>query len=86
MLTTVHKPKMVQQPGDKPAKPLAIVEYNKNMGLVDKSDMQISFTDSTRQTIKWYKEFFFHLIDICVYNAYIVYTNTKGIELKLSDF
>jgi len=40
-------------------KPNSVIDYNANMGLVDKSDMQISFNTTSRKSIKWYKKFFF---------------------------
>ena len=48
MLSTVHNSAMMPQPDGKPSKPLAVLDYNNHMGLVDKSDMQMSFRDSTR--------------------------------------
>jgi len=64
MLSTVHTPKMVSinkcdHSGNKIKKPQCILEYNVNMGLVNKFDMQIAFNNSARKTIKWYKKFFF---------------------------
>lgn len=40
-------------------KPQSVVDYNKNMGLVDKADMQMSFNDSARKSTTWYKKLFF---------------------------
>ena len=54
--------------------PLFVVQYNSNMGLVDKSDMQMSFTDSTRKTLKWYKKMFFHMIHVCA-KCCLLYTS-----------
>jgi len=64
MLSTVYTPKMVStnkcdRSGNKLKKPQCILEYNVNMVLIDKSNMQISFNNSARKTIKWYKKFFF---------------------------
>jgi hypothetical protein len=36
-------------------KPLCTVDYNSNMGAVDNKDMQISFSECIRKTIKCYK-------------------------------
>ena len=35
-------------------KPECIDSYNKHMGAVDKTDMQISSAECTRKTRKWY--------------------------------
>jgi len=64
MLSTVHNCAMVPQPDGKPSKPLAVLDYNSHMGLVDKSNMQMSFGNSTRHSMKWYKKLFFRLLDI----------------------
>jgi len=58
MLSTVHHSSMIPQE-DKPSKPLMVIDYNQHMGLVDKSDMQMSFSDTTRRSMKWYKKLFF---------------------------
>lgn len=54
-------------------KPKCVLNYNSNMGSVDKSDMMISYNDSTRKGQKWYIKLFFHLLDLSVLNAYYLY-------------
>ena len=89
MLSTVHTNVIIathkthHRTGEPIRKPKCIVEYTKNMGAVDKSDMQISLADCTRKTRKWYKKLFFHLVDITMYNAYILYQENQG---KKSSF
>ena len=63
-----------------------MVEYNKHMGIVDQCDMQLSFTESTRKTMKWYKKLFIHLLDLAVYNSYILYKESRNVEMELSTF
>jgi hypothetical protein len=67
MLTTIHEDLMIETgktdhtTGENIIKPLSVVKYNENMGLVDKANMQISFTANVRKTLKWYvKVFFLH--------------------------
>lgn len=67
-------------------KPASVIDYNENIRLIDKSDMQISFTDSARKKTKWYKRFFFHLLDIAVYNAFSIHGMKTGKKLQLGDF
>ena len=52
-------------------KPLYIVECNQNMGAVDKTDMQLSFTECVLKSKKWYKKFF-HLLDLSTLNSCLV--------------
>lgn len=72
MLTTLHHSMMVEtekydrETGQRIKKPLCIVQYNKCMRAVDQVDMQISFSDCLRKTIKCYKKLFFYLLDITV--------------------
>lgn len=60
MLCTIHKPRMIEtQKSDWKTqkiveKPECIVHYNRNMGSVDKTDMQISFVECLQKTIKRY--------------------------------
>lgn len=54
-------------------KPRHIVEYNKNMSGIDKSDQMVSYYSTPRKTIRWYKKIIFHLLDISMWNAYYLY-------------
>jgi len=54
-------------------KPHCISQYNKHMGYVDKVDMQLSFTDSNKKVMKWYKKVVFHFINLMLYNAYVLF-------------
>ncbi|XP_037790570.1 piggyBac transposable element-derived protein 4-like [Penaeus monodon] len=65
--------------------PKAIIDYNKNMRLVDKSYM-ISFNECLRKTQKWYKKYFFHLMDLCVLNAYYIHSSLTGKKTGLRVF
>ena len=67
-------------------KPLCVKEYNENRGLVDKYGMQISFSECTRRSVKWYKKFFFHLMDLTIYNAYVLYKLKKNVNLRLATY
>ena len=89
MITTLHEPAMVETEksdratGRKIKKPLCIVKYNENMRAVDQVDIQISFSECLRKTVKWYKKLFFHLFDITVQNTYAMFkmNNERNVEL-----
>ncbi|XP_043263719.1 uncharacterized protein LOC122403958 [Colletes gigas] len=49
-------------------------------------DAIISTISCTRKTLKWYKKFFFHLLDISIWNAYCLYKfNTKK-NISMSNY
>jgi hypothetical protein len=56
------------------------------MGSVDRSDMQISYIECVRKTVKWYKKLFFHLLDISVLNSYILHKQKTGQNIQFCDF
>ena len=83
MLTTLNIPAILNTSekhyatGEFMHKPECVVSYTKNKGAVDKTDMQISLTKCTRKIHKWYRKLFFHLIDMCLYNAFVLYKVIK---------
>nr|XP_054930729.1 piggyBac transposable element-derived protein 4-like [Dermacentor andersoni] len=64
--------------GENKRKPACVLEYNMKMGLVDKTDMMMSFSESIRKSLKWYKKFFFHIMDMCLLNAFILWRENGG--------
>ena len=53
--------------------PVMLEKYNKSMGGVDKSDQLISYHRLLRKTVKYWKAAFFHLLDVAIVNAHILY-------------
>lgn len=74
------------QTGEPIIKPECIIQYNNKMGAVDKVDMQVSFVECARKSLKWYKKVFFHIIDLALYNALILYQVKTGNKPSFSDF
>ena len=55
--------------------PKVIDTYNKNMGGVDRSDQMLTSYEIEQKCVKkWYKEFFYDLVNVCVFNAHIIAT------------
>lgn len=59
-----------------------IVDYNNKMGSID-SVVDLSTTKSLGKYLKCFKRFVFHLIDISLYNFYIIYQNDHWKEIKI---
>lgn len=73
--------------------PKAVSEYNSNMGGVDSMDSFIGQYHNRIKSCKWYLRIVYHLIDMTVINAYLLYKktcNVKNVEnknvLNMSDF
>ena len=72
--------------------PVMIQQYNEFMGGVDKSDQLISYHHILRQTIRYWKTLFYHLLEIMVTNAFILHNwlrmervEKRGIESRFRD-
>lgn len=78
MLTTKHGPTMTvtnkqDRDGNQIIKPTCVLDYNAHMGGVDTSDQMVKYYNFTRKTLKWWVKLFFHLINLAVTNAYLLY-------------
>lgn len=78
-LSTVHDKdtkEVMQKTGVSKMKPLVAVEYSKEMGGVDLADQcVITYSMSRKRLKKYYIKMFRHLVDIAVFNAFIVHKN-----------
>ena len=66
--------------------PHLIKQYNRNMGGVDKCDMLMSLYRNAMKSNKWYKRIMFHLFDMCVVNAWLLYRASRGATICLAKF
>lgn len=92
IITSVHNGELIETPkinrktNQLIKKPKAVLDYNINMRLVDKSDMLISSVSCMRKRIKWYIKLFFHLVDIAMLNAFILHCHNSREKSPYKDF
>lgn len=84
VLTKTRRTRHVQGGREEVRKPVMIEEYNKHMGGVDKSDQLLSYYGFAHRTVKWWRRAFFHLVDLAVVNAYIMYTEAPQTGRRLT--
>lgn len=66
--------------------PSVLVDYNKNMNCVDRFDQLKSTYEIDRKSKKWWMRIFWHFIDCCIVNSYILYKLKKLPFISLKDF
>ena len=64
-------------------RPKCIADYNTYMGGVDLSDQMFRMYSVGSRTRKWWKTLFFHLFDMVVVNAYLLWKHSKPSDLAL---
>ncbi|RLU25290.1 hypothetical protein DMN91_003383 [Ooceraea biroi] len=67
-------------------KPSCIVNYTTNMGAVDNRDKVIASVESIRKSTKWYKKYFFHLLDVAIWNAFCLYKMKRNEKITMRAF
>lgn len=82
LLSTIHSPEMVEvasHNNEIKRKPKVVMEYNNTMGGVDRMDQHLtSYPIIKKRGKKYYKKIFFHLLDISVWNAFVLYQKNGG--------
>ena len=93
MLSTMHSPEMIttdkieHHNKQNKVKPNIVLDYNNSMGGVDLSDQYTTSYEIIRKSKKWYKKTFFHLLDMTIFNAFVVYNVIHvDIKIKFLDF
>jgi hypothetical protein len=72
--------------GRQKMKPILIQQYNYGMGGVDNSDKSIYHHSCSRPTRRYWKKIFMNLLDITIFNAYILYKQNTDKPLCRRDF
>ena len=66
--------------------PVAVRDYNQNMGGVDKADMLCAVQGLNRKSKKWWHRLFFGILDRAIVNAQIVYSKRERETVSVLDF
>ena len=88
VISTIHDDSTVHVDARGPRRPaadrpVAISDYNKNMGGVDKMNQLLHPYDPCRKTLKWFRKVVIHLLHISMMNAWIVYKKSGGTKTLL---
>jgi len=59
-------------------KPDLILDHDRFMASVDRNDEPLSFYSPLCKSLKWYRKVVFHMLDMCTWNAYVVYKHLGG--------
>ena len=66
-------------------RPACVDDYNKGMKAVDLADEQMRNYELHRRSLSWPRKLFFHLLNMCLTNAYLLYKKaTHGEKNQLS--
>ncbi len=64
-------------------KPVAVLDYTRQMGGVDLSDQLMNYYNFLRRGCKWWRKLFVHLFNMVILNAYVL-NKTFGLQNKLT--
>ena len=67
-------------------KPIAIEDYNQSMGGVDKADQLVLYYGYAHRAMKWWKRVFFHMLDLALVNAHILFNATNEAKKTQLEF
>lgn len=91
MISTCHDHSMESLPqrygGGEIIKPRTVLDYNKFARGIDYSDMMKKYYNIRRKSMKWYRTLFFYLVDLCIFNSFVIYKSFHvGTKAKFLGF
>jgi hypothetical protein len=75
-----------QEPQEEIRKPKPVLDYQDGMKGVDLQDQVMALFLIMRRTVKGYRKLFFYLLDICVFNSFVVYCTFAKRKKQYTDF
>lgn len=88
-VSTEHNSEYIQTQnkyGNISFKPKVQVKYNKYMRAVDKHDQMLSYYCAEHKTLRWYKKVIIHVIQINIFNAFLMFNLDRETKISLYDF
>jgi hypothetical protein len=73
------------EPREEIRKPKLVLEHQDGMKGVDLQDQVTATFQIMRDTVKGYRKIFFYLLDICIFNSFVVFC-TFGRKERYTDF
>lgn len=76
VISNMHCPEIIDvrnHKGQRKKKPNIIQSYNEGMSGIDHSDQMLSYHTSLRKSLRWYKKLGVHLIEMLLYNSFLLY-------------
>jgi hypothetical protein len=89
ILTTKHtKIEMtdIGREGKSEVKPKALIDYNRGRAGIQRMNLQLALYPLMRRCSKAYKTIFFYVLDIALYNSYVLYRKLTNATLKYVEF
>lgn len=86
LLSTLHDLTKVdvQKRNKVVSKPQVVIDYNDTMGGVDRVDQHLSdYALPRKRGKKYYKKLFFHLLDLALWNSFVMYKKSHGTKTAL---
>nr|CAI5857468.1 unnamed protein product [Callosobruchus analis] len=74
-ITTVRRTNAKGEKEEVPC-PVAVSDYNKYMGGVDKMDQMIERYSVVRKSRRWWMKIFFYFIDVAICNSFVIYKSS----------
>lgn len=88
-ISTEYKNDMVtttNRRGQEKQKPKPIAAYNMHMSGIDFQDQMLSYYSGHRKSLRWYKKLGIHIINMMLFNSYILYNRYAAKKTSLYDF
>ncbi|CAH1971916.1 unnamed protein product [Acanthoscelides obtectus] len=85
VLSKKHDAEMVER--NNTIIPEVVIDYNRGNSSVDLSDQMGSYSNPLRRSVKWYRKIAFELLlKTSMVNAFILYKNVTGCNIKITQF